>query len=152
MNVHHLNLVRNSIRATITEVTDKPLKLSSAIPNLDLVFEQTLHQNFALFTSQCPHIIAGLSWALIELDNGGFYVSLISQEPLFIQLPFAGKTKFHMKTESVCILANLYSFARLFQQFKSKQCSVLHDKLMDYAGQLPESSLIKFATLAAAFD
>lgn len=84
-------------------------------------------------------------WEFIELDNGGFFMSLNVKNPLIVSSPFGNHFKDELSPEAGSIVVNLFVYAYLSETQNTDLFMDYYDKLIAYASQLVEWPKIRSA-------
>lgn len=88
-------------------------------------------------------------WEYMELDNGGFFMFLQSNNPLVVSSPVGNKFKDTLSPEAASIIVNLTAYGHLrLSEDENKDLDVFldyYEKLWAYTVQLPELPKIRRA-------
>lgn len=111
--------------------------LPKRFPGLFLVFEMTVYSYMDKFVKSC----SGGYWEYIELSNGGFYMSLSSDQSFRVEVNrncFEGT----MSANAASLVANLFAYGQLANQHKLDYLIEGFHALRRYASMHPEGKLI----------
>lgn len=134
------------IKASLVPGHLRSTTLPKRFPGLFLVFEMTVHCYMDKLVKPC----SGGYWEYIELSNGGFYMSLISNQSFRVEVDsncFEGT----MSANAASLVANLFAYRQLANQHKIDYLIEGFHTLRRYACMHPEGNLI-LAAIETATD
>ena len=129
--------IESSINATPIPGHLRARTLPMRFPGLFLVFEMTVYSYMDKFAKS----YSGGYWEYIELSNGGFYMSLNSDQSFRVDVDsncFEGT----MSANAASLVANLFTYSQLANQHKLDYLIEGFHVLREYACIHPEGKLI----------
>jgi hypothetical protein len=130
-----------TIMATPVPGKSRLATLPRYFPQYFSAYESTVYQ----FSDRLIPGYNGGYWEFIELDNGGFFMSLDVKQPFRVSSPFGNYFEDELSPEAASIVVNLFVYAYLSETQDSDFFLDFYDKLMAYAAQLPEWPKIRSA-------
>lgn len=93
------------------------------------------------FMSRLSPDYNGGFWKFYDLSNGGFYMSLDSDDPMLVEVDGNGFSD-QMSADAASIVANLFALGELTARFHESRHVDHYYALRDFACQHPESTKI----------
>lgn len=126
-----------SINASIVPGHLRPGTLPKRFPNLYLVFEMSVFNYMDTFVKSYK----GGYWEFVNLSNGGFYMSLQSDESFLVEITSNDFAEI-LSADAASLVANLFVYCRLANQHKLNYLIEGFHALRQFALNHPESKLI----------
>jgi len=132
-----LDTINQTVTATEVPETERLAAMDQFLSTKSVEFEIWIYSLMDQFTTGYD----GGYWNFYQLSNGGFFMSLMSDEKFQVSID-SNYFKGEMSAEAISIVVNLFAYCLLSEKYQSERFTDLYHNLLAYAYDHAEAGLI----------
>ena len=128
---------QSKIVATVVPGHLRAATLPKRFPGMFLVFESLVYRYLEVFSEDYK----GGYWEFVDLSNGGFYMSLKSNNRYYLSIASNG-FEGEMTADAASLVVNMFAIGQLANQHRTDYLIELYHLLRTFVSEHPEASQI----------